>query len=162
MRIITLILVSVVLFVLDLTIIPFFTIFGGYASLLFVFLSIYVISDNYDYAVILGVLSGFLQEIYTPYGFGLNILLNTLIFVIFVRIGKNIKREKKIINILIVSLGQGIKYSLIFLIYKLFRISSDYTVIIPIFLYSLILSFVIYNVVDKFKRIPFIKREWEF
>lgn len=162
MGIITLILVSLFLFLLDLTVIPFFTIYGGYASLLFVFLSIYVISDDYDYAVILGVLSGFLQEIYTPYGFGLNILLNTIIFIIFVRIGKNIKREKKFINILVISIGQGIKYLFIFLMYEVFRISSDYTVIIPIILYSFILSFIIYNLVDKFKRIPFIKREWEF
>ncbi|NLC65552.1 MAG: rod shape-determining protein MreD [Clostridium sp.] len=162
MRFITLVLISIILFILDLTLIPFFTISGAYASLLFIFASIYVISDEYDYALILGLVTGFLQDIYTPYGFGLNIFLNIIIFIIFVRIGKSIKRDKKFINILVVSLGQAIKYLIVYAVYKIYSISSDFNAIVPIFLYSLILSFIIYNMVEKFKRIPFIKREWKF
>ena len=62
MRFITLVLISIILFILDLTLIPFFTISGAYASLLFIFASIYVISDEYDYALILGLVTGFHKE----------------------------------------------------------------------------------------------------
>ena len=73
-----LILISLVLLILDNSLIPFLAIKGAYPSLLFVFAIAYSIINGRSEAVVIGVISGLMQDIFFYNGFGINALINML------------------------------------------------------------------------------------
>ena len=107
-----LILISVVLLILDNSLMPFLAIRGAFPSLLFTFAIACSIVSGRKEAVTIGVISGLLQDIYFYEGFGINSLINMLICLLAAIIGENIYNEKS--NGEIVELykdGIGIKVS---------------------------------------------------
>ena len=64
MKRLILILICLLLFIVDNTLVPFFSIKGVYPSLLFTFAVLYALMSGYWEAVFIGVLSGFLQDVY--------------------------------------------------------------------------------------------------
>ena len=63
MKRLILILICLLLFIVDNTLVPFFSIKGVYPSLLFTFAVLYALMSGYWEAVFIGVLSGFLQDV---------------------------------------------------------------------------------------------------
>ena len=101
MKRLILILICLLLFILDNALIPFFSIKGVYPSLLFTFAILYSLMSGYWEAVFIGVLSGFLQDIYFVNVFGVNMLVNMLVCLIAAYIGESVFKHKKTIPVFI-------------------------------------------------------------
>lgn len=162
MRLATLIVVSILLLLVDMTIIPFFSLFGTYGSILFAFSGLFVILGDYDDAVAMAVISGILQDIFFPYAFGLNTLVNLFVYLGITRLGGSLKAGTKAMPVLIVGAGAAVKNLIMFGVMLIFGYQGN-LLSIPIgAAYVLIFGMGIYRKVIKFKRIPFIKKEWKF
>lgn len=94
MKRVILILISILLLILDNTFAPFISIKGVYPSFLFVFVISYSIINGTKEAVIMGVISGLLQDIFFFNGFGVNALANMICCVIAGVVGEDIWRKK--------------------------------------------------------------------
>lgn len=162
MRTATLVIVSILLLLVDMTIIPFFSVFGTYGSLLFAFSGLFVILGDYDDAVLMAMLSGILQDIFFPYAFGLNALVNLFVFLGITRLGGSLKAGTKAMPVLIVSAGAAVKNLVIYGVMLIFGYQGNLLSIPVGAAYVLLFGLLIYNLVKKFKRIPFIKKEWKF
>ncbi len=68
---------------------------GVYPSLLFTFAVLYALMSGYWEAVFIGVLSGFLQDVYFVNVFGVNMLVNMLVCLIAAYIGESVFKHKK-------------------------------------------------------------------
>lgn len=146
----------------DQTVMPFLSIYGIYASMLFTFFGLFAIKSDYEDAVIVGVMAGILQDVYFPYGFGLNILLNVLLFIGLSKIGITLKEGKRVLPMVFVALAHGIKTLVIVLVLWVLGISTNYVSMLLIPGYTVVLSVLLYKSVYYFERIPVIKKEWKF
>jgi rod shape-determining protein MreD len=162
MRIATLVIVSILLLLVDMTIIPFFSFFGTYGSMLFAFSGLFVILGDYDDAVLMAMLTGILQDIFFPYAFGLNALVNLFVFLGITRLGSSLKAGTKAMPVIIVSAGAAVKNLVIYGVMLIFGYRGNVLSIPVGAAYVLLFGLLIYNLVKKFKRIPFIKKEWKF
>lgn len=147
MKKIYLVIISIVLLILDTSLVPFFSIKGIYPSLLFVFAIAYSIINGKKEGVIIGLLSGALQDIFFFQGFGINILVNMWICLLAGFIGEGIWREKRLIPLVSVFIASILKFIGIYLIMSLFDIEVDiikgiyfgiYNAVIMIFEYGLL------------------------
>ncbi|GAA0823516.1 rod shape-determining protein MreD [Clostridium tertium] len=157
-----LILISLVLLILDNSLIPFLAIKGAYPSLLFVFAIAYSIINGRSEAVVIGVISGLMQDIFFYNGFGINALINMLICLIAAIIGENIYREKKLIPVISVILLYLLKILAVFTIFKLMGRSIDIQVGMFTALYSSVVMFLGYDFVLRIYNIEYKKRSWRF
>ncbi|MBS5307317.1 rod shape-determining protein MreD [Clostridium tertium] len=157
-----LILISLVLLILDNSLIPFLAIKGAYPSLLFVFAIAYSIINGRSEAVFIGVISGLMQDIYFYNGFGINALINMLICLIAAIIGENIYREKKLIPVISVIFLYLLKILAVFTIFKLMGRSIDIQVGMFTALYSSVVMFLGYDFVLRIYNIEYKKRSWRF
>lgn len=157
-----LVITTLFLFLLDITVIPFFGFNGSYASVLFTFFALFSLMSDYEDAIFLGIITGLLQDLYFPYGFGIHTFLNLLLFLGLSRLGTTLKEGKRALPLLLVALAQGIKTLVLILILGVLGISTNYTSIMIIPIYSLIISLLLYKAVFNFERIPVIKKEWKF
>ena len=95
-KILTVFLLTIILLILDNSVVPFLGIIGIYPSLLFVFIICYsIINDSWE-GLWIGVVAGSLQDIYFANVFGVNALTNMIICVLAGQIGVNILKEKSI------------------------------------------------------------------
>lgn len=125
MKRLILILISICLLVIDNTILPYYSINGVFPSLLFVFAIAYSIICGSEEAIFIGIVSGFLQDIFFFKGFGVNLLLNMLLCVLAAKVGKNIFKENRLIPIA-TALGISILKVLgVAIIFKIFSLSID-------------------------------------
>lgn len=157
-----LILISLVLLILDNSLIPFLAIKGAYPSLLFVFAIAYSIINGRSEAVVIGVISGLMQDIFFYNGFGINALINMLICLIAAIIGENIYREKKLIPVISVILLYLLKILAVFTIFKLMGRSINIQVGMFTALYSSVVMFLGYDFVLRIYNIEYKKRSWRF
>ena len=157
-----LILISLVLLILDNSLIPFLAIKGAYPSLLFVFAIAYSIINGRSEAVFIGVISGLMQDIYFYNGFGINALINMLICLIAAIIGENIYREKKLIPVISVIFLYLLKILAVFTIFKLMGRYIDIQVGMFTALYSSVVMFLGYDFVLRIYNIEYKKRSWRF
>lgn len=157
-----LILISLVLLILDNSLIPFLAIKGAYPSLLFVFAIAYSIINGRSEAVVIGVISGLMQDIFFYNGFGINALINMLICLIAAIIGENIYREKRLIPVISVILLYLLKILAVFTIFKLMGRSIDIQVGMFTALYSSVVMFLGYDFVLRIYNIEYKKRSWRF
>ena len=93
MKRIVIILISIILLVIDNTLLPYYSIKGAFPSLLFVFAIGFSIVNGKKEAVFIGVLSGILQDVFFVKGNGVNALINLLLCVLAATIGENILKE---------------------------------------------------------------------
>jgi rod shape-determining protein MreD len=161
-KIITLLCLSVLFAILDNALMPFLSIKGVYPSLLFTFAICYSIINGSWSAVLIGILSGILQDIYLMGGLGINLLLNMLICLIAAKIGKTIFKDKSIIPIIscfLLSLLKGISMFVILYIigqhvyFRVILYRSIYSIIVAIFVYKRV-----YNLCKK----SFMVKNWKF
>lgn len=157
-----LILISLVLLILDNSLMPFLAIKGAYPSLLFVFAIAYSIINGKTEAVFIGVITGLMQDIFFYNGFGINALLNMLICLIAAIIGENIYREKKLIPVISVIFLYILKVLAVFIIFKMIGKSINIQIGMFTALYSSVIMFLGYNFVLRLYNIQYKKESWRF
>lgn len=125
MKRICLIIILILLLVIDNTILPFYSFKGSYPSLLFVFAIAYSIIEGKNEAIFIGIVSGFLQDVFFFSGFGVNMLLNFLLCILCAEIGSNIYKENRLIPVVTTLCVSVLKVFGVFIIFKLFSQSFN-------------------------------------
>lgn len=161
MKRLILILICLLLFIIDNTLMPFFAIKGVYPSLLFTFAVLYALMSGYWEAVFIGVLSGFLQDVYFVNVFGVNMLVNMFICLIAAYIGESVFKHKKMIPILSVGLLTIIKFFAVALILRFINIRINLLSFWIMALYNVVIGFFMYNLVYKLCNKDLMKRDWK-
>lgn len=145
MKKIYLVIISIVLLILDTSLVPFFGIKGIYPSLLFIFAIGYSIINGKEEGVIIGIISGVLQDIFFFQGFGANAFVNMWVCLLAGVVGEGIWREKKLIPLVSIFGASVLKFIGMFLIMSLFDVTVDikrgiffgiYNAVIMIFVYG--------------------------
>ena len=157
-----LIIISLVLLILDNSLMPFLAIKGAFPSLLFTFAIAYSIINGKNEAIFIGVVSGLLQDIYFYNGFGINALVNMLICLLAAIIGENIYREKKLIPTISMALLYLLKMFSIFIILKFVGKTINIEIGIYTSIYSSVIMFLGYNFVLRLYDNNYRKRSWRF
>ena len=161
-RILTVVLLCILFLILDNTLMPLLKIKGAYPSLIFTFALCYSIVSSPKDAVIIGVFTGALQDVYLFNGFGINMLSNMLMCVVAAKIGKSIFIEKSflpIVSSFVLSLLKGlIVFSILFLIKQYTHMES----ILYQGIYNLVVSIFMYRFTYKLSRKEYMKKEWRF
>lgn len=157
-----LILISLLLLILDNSLMPFFSIKGAYPTLIFTFAIAYSIIYGRKEAVIIGVTSGLLQDIFFYNGFGVNSLINMLLCLLAAIIGENIYREKKLIPVISIVFLSLLKVFAIALILKLADKTVNGTIGIYSSIYNAVVMFLGYNFVLRLYDNNDKKKSWRF
>ncbi|GAA0114297.1 rod shape-determining protein MreD [Clostridium senegalense] len=161
-KILTLIGITLLLTILDNTLVTFFAIKSVYPSLVLIFIISYSIINGEKEAILLGIFSGAIQDLYFFNGLGVNMLTNMVICYIAAVVGKSIFKEKSfvpIVSTLFLSILKGI---LILIILYLMDIKINTENILYTSLYNMVLSIILYRYVYKLSETKFIKKEWRF
>ncbi|MFD3157636.1 rod shape-determining protein MreD [Haloimpatiens sp. FM7330] len=161
-RILTIVSMSVLLSILDNSLVTFLSVKGYYPSLLFVFVISYSIIQDDNEALWVGIFSGLLQDIYFYHGFGVNTLINMLLCLLAAKIGKGIFKDKKIIPIISVFFLSILKGCFIYGVLYISKIYINLNTILFIALYNMIVSIFIYSYVYKLCTKKFMKKDWKF
>lgn len=157
-----LIIISLVLLILDNSLMPFLAIKGVYPSLLFTFAIAYSIINGKSEAVFIGVISGLMQDVYFYNGFGINSLVNMLVCLLAAVIGENIYREKKLIPVISIVLLYILRVFSIFILLKLAGKTIDIEVGIYSSIYSAVVMFLGYDFVLRLYKNNHRERSWRF
>ena len=161
-RILTVVFLCILFLILDNTLMPLLKIKEVYPSLLFTFALCYSIVSSPKDAVIIGVLTGALQDVYFGNGLGINMISNMLMCVIAANIGKNIFIEKSflpIISSFVLSLVKGL---IVFCILFLISQHMPMEVIVYQAIYNLVVCIFMYKFTYKLSQKQYMKREWKF
>ena len=156
----TLVLISIILLILDKSFMPFLAIKDAYPSLLFIFAIAYSIINGQREGVIIGVLSGVLQDIFFYNGFGINSLINMLLCVVAALIGENIYKEKRLIPVITSIVLYLIKVLAIGVIFSLVDLKIDIKVGVFTALYSAIIMFLSYKPIYRLYDNDYKKNNW--
>lgn len=161
-RILTVVFLCILFLILDNTLMPFLKIYGAYPSLIFTFALCYSIVSSPQDAVMIGVFTGALQDVYFLNGFGINMFSNMLMCVLAAKIGKSIFIEKSflpIVSSFALSLVKGIMvFSILFFIKQYTHIE----VILYHGIYNLVVSIFMYRFTYKLSQKGYMKKEWRF
>lgn len=155
-----LVLISIVLLILDKSFMPFLAIKDAYPSILFIFAIAYSIINGKKEGVIIGVLSGVLQDIFFYSGFGINSLINMLLCLVAAIIGENIYKEKRFIPVITSIILYLIKVVFIGIIMNLIDVKIDFEVGVLTALYSAIIMFLSYKSIYRLYDSDYKKSNW--
>jgi rod shape-determining protein MreD len=161
-RVLTVVFLCILFLILDNTLMPLFKINGAYPSLIFIFAICYSIVSSPRDAVIIGVFTGALQDVYFLNGFGINMFANMLMCVIAANIGRNIFIEKSLLPIVssfVLSLVKGL---IVFFILYLIKQYINFEIIFFHAIYNLIVSIFMYKFTYKLSQKEYMKTEWRF
>ena len=144
-------LISVVLLILDNSLLPSFSIYGAYPSLLFTFAITYSLLKKKNDALFIGILSGVLQDVYFFNGFGINCFINMLLCIAASAIGDSIVKNKRIIPVVSMFFITMIKFAALFIILYFIDMSFGLGVVrmIIISVENAIITFIIYNYLSR-------------
>lgn len=156
------ILVSIVLLILDNSLVPFFSIKGAYPSLLFVFAIAYSLINGKQKAMFIGVTSGMLQDVFFFHGFGVNSVLNLLLCLLASSIGSGIVKNKRLIPIISTFFITIIKYIGVFIIFYSLNINIEFSKSIVMSIYNSIVMFFVYKIVMNIYDDEYSKQRWRF
>ncbi|MBW8382105.1 MAG: hypothetical protein K0M69_06260 [Youngiibacter sp.] len=162
MRLAILSLISLALFLLDMTLIPFFSAWGAYGSLLFTFGSIFSVQGDFDDAFLMALVTGFLQDIFFPYAFGMNMLLNLFIFLGLSKIGTSLKEGRHSAEVMFSTGGALIKSLVMFSLLSLFGFGTNAFSIPVAGIHTLIFALLMHGSIVSLRRVPYMKKEWKF
>lgn len=145
MKKIYVIIIMVLLLILDTSLAPFISIRGILPSFLLTFAIAYSIINGSNEGIIVGIISGGLQDIFFQGAFGVNILVNMIICYFAGGIGEGIWRERRVIPF-IITLGASIlKYVGLFIIMYFFGVEVQIGKSIYFGLYNSIIMLIIYR-----------------
>jgi len=161
-KIITLITITLILFILDNSLIPFISIKGFLPSLVFVFIIGYSIINGSWEGLWLGVFAGLLQDIYFGNFFGINAFVNLISCALAGFIGKNIFRQKTIIPILSEFLLSIFKGLVIFAIFYFAKKDIRIKTIIFNGIYNMVISIIVYKYIYKLCGKEYMQVKWKF
>jgi rod shape-determining protein MreD len=159
---VVLVLLSSLLLIVDNSLAPFISIKGAWPSFLFVFAIAYSIINGPKEAMIIGIISGVLQDIFFYNGFGVNALINMIICYMAGYIGGMVWRDKRLVPILTVFCMTIAKFLGVFVILYLLKINIDVFRGVFTGIYNSIIMFFAYKVVIKFFNREDIRRTWRF
>ncbi|MGL4453608.1 MAG: rod shape-determining protein MreD [Sarcina sp.] len=162
MKKIVLILICILLFVLDNSIMPFLGIGGVYPSLLFVFVILVSTINGYWDAIILGSISGILQDIYFAHVFGVNALINLILCLIAAYIGDTIIKNRIIIPVATVAGLTAVKFIIIMFVGRALALNVPIENLIIMVIYNVVMAIVMYSWVTKISNKDIMKRTWKF
>ncbi|MBN1044258.1 rod shape-determining protein MreD [Clostridium cagae] len=156
------ILISIGLAILDNSLIPFFSVQGVYPSILFTFAIAYSLVYGREKAVLIGSISGILQDLFFFNVFGINSILNLLLCLLASIIGENIFKTKKVIPVISMFLITILKYMGIFIICYFLRVDMHILRSMGMALYNAIVMFFVYELIMKIPDEEYKKRPWRF
>lgn len=159
---ILLIVISILLFIVDNSIMPFFGIAGVYPSLLFVFVILVSTINGYWDAVILGSISGILQDIYFTHVFGVNALVNLLLCVLAAYIGDTIIKNRIIVPVGTVAGLTAVKFIIILLLGSTLAINVTIENGVIMTIYNFVMAIVMYSWVARISDKNLMKKRWGF
>jgi rod shape-determining protein MreD len=161
-RVLTIVFLCILFLILDNTLMPLLKINGAYPSLIFTFALCFSIVSSPKDAVIIGIFTGALQDLYFLNAFGINTLSNMFMCLIAAEIGKSIFTEKALLPIVsafVLSVVKGlVVFSIMFLI-------KQYTYLDIVFyhgIYNLVVSLFMYKFIYKLSQKEYMKQEWRF
>ena len=162
-KIIYLFLITLLLFILDNTLIPFIAINHIYPSILLVFIISYAIINGSFEGMILGILAGAFQDLYFSKCIGINMLSNMVICLLAAEIGKSIFKDKSIVPIVSTFFLSFIKGLFVLGVLFLLRVkTAGITVVLYKALYDMVISVLLYRFVFKLSETKTMKKEWRF
>jgi rod shape-determining protein MreD len=161
-RILTVVFLCILFLILDNTLMPLLKVRGAYPSLIFTFALCYSIVSSPKDAVVIGVFTGALQDVYFLNGTGINMLSNMLMCVVAAKIGKSIFIERSflpVVSSFVLSLLKGlIVFSILFLINQY----TQMTTIFYIAIYNFVVSIFMYKFTYKLSQKKYMQKEWKF
>jgi len=161
-RILTVVFLCILFLILDNTLMPLLKVKGAYPSLIFTFALCYSIVSSPKDAVIIGVFTGALQDVYFLNGLGINMFSNMLMCVIAAKIGKGIFIEKSflpVVSSFVLSLTKGlIVFSILFLLNQYTQV----TVILYQSIYNFVVCIFMYKFIYRLSQKKYMKKEWKF
>ena len=149
MRKLYLIIILIVLLIIDNTLLPYYSIYGAFPSLLFTFAMAYSIIRGKEKAIFIGIVSGFLQDIFFFSGFGVNLFLNMLLCVLCAKIGESIFKENRLVPSLTALGISFLKVLGVIIIFKLFSQKINIPVALISCLLNAICMMIFYNLILK-------------
>ena len=161
-RILTLVFLCILFLILDNTLMPLIKLNGAYPSLIFTFALCYSIVSSPKDAVIIGIFTGALQDLYFLNGFGINTLTNMLMCLIAAEIGNNIFIEKSLLPIVSAFVLSIVKGSIVFFIMFLIKQYTNMEALFYNGIYNLVASVFMYKFVYKLSQREYMKKEWRF
>lgn len=157
-----LILVSIGLAILDNSIIPFFSIRGGYPSLLFTFAIAYSLVNKREKSVFIGVVSGIIQDIFFFNGFGVNCFLNLLLCFLASLIGEGMIKNKRMVPVVSMFVITMLKYIGVFAVFYILNIKLDLSKSVYMALYNAVVMFLGYKYIINIYDDEYTKQRWRF
>ena len=155
-------LLCILFLILDNTLIPFLAIETYYPSLLFAFIICYSIVNGKVEGLIIGVVTGLLQDLYFSGAFGINALANMLTCVLAATIGEGIFKEKRLIPVASSFFITAIKGIMVFVLLYLTGQQGDIMAVVYISFYTMVVTIFIYKRVYNLSQKSFMKRDWKF
>lgn len=159
---IILVIFSIFLLILDNTLTPFMGIKGAWPNLLFTFSIAYSIINGKNEGVIIGLISGFLQDIFFFNILGVNLIVNMLCCLIAGAIGDGIWRDKKLVPVVTIFFGTIVKYISIAIIFYILNIDMGILRGIYVAIYNSIVMLLTYNLILKFFDREDMRKAWRF
>lgn len=157
-----LILICIVLTILDNSIIPFFSIYKSYPSLLFTFAIAFSLVNTKGRSVFIGVTAGVLQDIFFFNGFGVNCLLNLLLCYLASYIGSGMIREKRSVPVIAMFFLTIIKYIGVFAIFYLLNMKAEFVRCIITAIYNSLVMLFIYKILANIYNDEYTRQQWRF
>ena len=161
-RFITNTVIVTILFIIDNTLMPFLSIHGYYPSLLFIFVLCYAIINERWYAFGMGIISGFLQDIYFFNGIGINLFTNMILCVIAGEIGRSLFKQKIFMPVVSIFGLIILKGLVVYEILKIVGLYSSFYNVIFNAIYSLFIAVIMYKVVFGLYQKRYMMKNWRF
>ncbi|AGK97034.1 rod shape-determining protein MreD [Clostridium pasteurianum] len=148
--------------IVDNAIMPFAAVYGYYPSLLLIFaLSYSIINDRWS-AMVIGIITGALQDIFFLNTFGINTLLNMLLCVLAGEIGRNLFKEKKLMPVCAIFALTLLKGILIWVILYMLHIQMNVYNAIFVAVYSFFIAIFMYKCIFNLCKKDYMIRNWKF
>ena len=161
-RVLTVVFLCILFLILDNTLMPLLKINSVYPSLIFTFALCFSIVSSPKDAVIIGIYTGALQDLYFMNGFGINMLTNMLMCAVAAEIGKSIFIEKSLLPIVSSFVLSAVKGLIVFSILFLVKQYSHLETVFYQGIYNLIVSIFMYRFTYKLSQKEYMKKEWRF
>lgn len=154
--------VALGLLILDNTLLPYYAIKGAFPSLLFVFAISFSLINGREEAVFIGVVSGFLQDIFFFHGFGVNMLLNMLLCVLAAKVGEGIFKQNRIIPVITCFILSIFKVIGVLLLFKLFSQSIEIDTALISAALNTVVMILVYKLILRISEKYFTNETWRF
>ncbi|WBW95865.1 rod shape-determining protein MreD [Oceanirhabdus sp. W0125-5] len=154
--------ISILLLVVDNTLMPFISIRGVYPSMLFIFFISYSFYADINEVIFIGCVSGLLQDIFFIDVIGVNALINLLLCLSVAYVGKNFIKSKILVPIIMVLCASLIKGILLIGVLKIYGINLFLRDVIYISIYNFFIAAILEKIIFKFYNLELIKSNWRF